>query len=61
MTARVAAGYRSATKFAEAKGFKVETYRKWERGGAIPKWDTLKQLCNALGITPNDLLWDHEK
>jgi DNA-binding XRE family transcriptional regulator len=61
MTARVAAGYRSAKKFAEAHNLNVETYRKWERGQAMPLWSTLVKVCAMMGITPNDLLLDREK
>jgi DNA-binding XRE family transcriptional regulator len=61
MTARVRAGYRSAKKFAEAHNINVETYRKWERGQAMPLWNTLVKICAMMGITPNDLLLDHDK
>jgi transcriptional regulator with XRE-family HTH domain len=60
MTARVAAGYRSAYQFAKENGYRYDTYRQWEAGNSRPEYDTLKALCKTLGITPNYLLWDDD-
>ena len=48
--------YRSAEQFAHALGLEPHTYRKYERGETEPNFETLTRICEALEITPNDLL-----
>ena len=56
--ARIAAGYRSAAKFARAIGIESAAYRMYERGDFPPRVGTLLRICRQLNLTPNDLLWD---
>lgn len=34
-----------------------QTVSKWERGTSIPDAEALVALADALGVTPNELLW----
>lgn len=53
---RLARGFARARYFAEALGISENRYTRYERGGAEPEFDLLLQICEILGITPNDLL-----
>lgn len=55
-TARRAAGFTSAQKFAGLLGKEPHTYRHYERGEAEPDFDTLTRMCELLKVSPNDLL-----
>lgn len=55
--ARVAK-YRSAEQFAHKMGLNPHAYRKYERGTAEPKLETLVRMCKDLEITPDDLFPD---
>lgn len=48
-------------ELAEKLGWAVNTYAKIERGGADVKLDKLKQLADAIGVDPTDLLNGGEK
>jgi transcriptional regulator with XRE-family HTH domain len=50
--------FRSAQRFAQTMGLNEHAYRKYERGETEPNFETLVRLCEALDITPNDLLPD---
>ncbi len=54
--ARIEAGYRTAREFAEHMAIEPPAYRKYERGDASPNLATLTRLCQALAVSPNDLL-----
>ncbi len=54
--ARINAGYRTAREFAEHMGIEPPAYRKYERGDASPNLTTLTRLCQALAVSPNELL-----
>lgn len=43
---------------AEAAGLSDRTYAEIERGAVNMRVDTLLRICDALGITPDDILTD---
>lgn len=43
---------------AEAAGLSDRAYADIERGAVTMRIDTLLRICDALGITPNDILTD---
>ena len=53
---RLAAGYSTARDFTDKYGFKYSSYLRFESGEAVPRTNTLIEIANALGTTPNDLL-----
>lgn len=55
-TARLEAGFSTATSFAEEMGVEPHTYRKYERGQSEPNFELLVRICNRLKISANDLL-----
>lgn len=55
-TARKKAGFTSAQKFANFAGLEPHTYRRYERGDAEPNFEALVRICEALGVTANDLI-----
>ena len=54
--ARLAAGFSSAQKFAEFISMEPAAYRHYERGSSSPPLDRLIEICQHLGVKPNDLL-----
>lgn len=34
------------------------TISNYEKGVAFPRWDTMKKICDILGVDPNYLFWD---
>ena len=48
--------FATATDFAMHIGLEPHTYRAYERAAAEPSFETLIAMCQALGLTPNDLL-----
>lgn len=48
--------FATATDFAVHIGLEPHTYRAYERAAAEPSFETLIAMCQALGLTPNDLL-----
>lgn len=46
---------------AEIADVSANSIAKWESGLSYPESGTLCRLCNALGCTPNDLLWGKEE
>lgn len=50
------AKFETATDFAVHIGLEPHTYRAYERAAAEPSFETLIAMCQALGLTPNDLL-----
>lgn len=54
--ARIAAGYRSAQKAANALALEPATYRTYERGSSLPNLEVLTRICELFHVTPNDLL-----
>jgi transcriptional regulator with XRE-family HTH domain len=54
--AREKAGFTSAQQFAHMLGLEPATYRKYERGGAEPNFETLTRICEQLSVTPDYLL-----
>ncbi|MFN8347472.1 MAG: helix-turn-helix transcriptional regulator [Spirosomataceae bacterium] len=45
-------------QLADILGVKFQSVEKWEKGLTMPKGKTLEHLCNALGVTINDLLYE---
>jgi len=54
--ARLEAGYKHATQFAQAMGEEEHTYRAWERGQYLPDIPKMARLCQLLGLEPNELV-----
>lgn len=52
---RLAKGFARARYFAEALGISENRYTRYERGGAEPEFDLILQICDVLGVTPNEL------
>lgn len=50
------AGYKTRSKFADAAGILLSTYRNYEYGMASMSYTTIWDVCKTLGITPNELL-----
>lgn len=44
-------------ELAELSGLEPNSISKWEYNHITPRSDTICKLCNALGCTPNDLMW----
>lgn len=55
-TAREAAGYPSAQRFAGVLGIEPHTYRKYERGKSEPNFETLMRICEMLNVEVGYLL-----
>ena len=55
-TAREAAGYVSAQRFAALLGVEPHTYRKYERGDSEPNFDVLLRICELLDVEASYLL-----
>ena len=58
---RIAAGWESARQFALHMGIEPRTYMTYERGSAKPHIDRLIVICQALQITPDDVLCGRSK
>lgn len=63
--ARNIKGYRqkqrmSQKKIAEKLEMNYQNYSQMERGLYSPSLNKLMEICNALQLTPNDLLLDHQ-
>jgi ribosome-binding protein aMBF1 (putative translation factor) len=54
--ARLDAGYKTATSFANALKVQSARYRYWERGAAMPDLGTMTRICLLLDVEPNELL-----
>ncbi len=52
---RLAKGHATAREFAKLIGISENRYSRYERGEAVPKLDLVWAICDALGITPNEL------
>ena len=53
---REGAGYGSAREFAAAASIDPKHYTRYERAEVEPTLSVLRKVCEALGVTPNDLL-----
>lgn len=51
----------SQDSLAERLNVSRQTVSSWERGKSYPDLDLLVQLCDALRVTPNELLYPPEK
>ncbi len=54
--ARIAAGYEDAADLARDLGIEEATYRKYERGGALPRVDVLECIVQTTGKSLDWLL-----
>ena len=52
---RIARGYTSARKLAEALDINQNTYTRYERGVSEPSLETIYRLCKLLNVSPNEL------
>lgn len=55
-TARKAAGFSSAQRFAGVLGMEPHTYRKYERGQSEPNFEVLMRICDLLNVDAGYLL-----
>ncbi|MFZ4808148.1 MAG: helix-turn-helix domain-containing protein [Hyphomicrobiaceae bacterium] len=55
---RVPRGYRTARSLARALGIDENRYTRYERAEVEPDLALLIRICEALSVTPNDLLGD---
>ena len=55
--ARVNAGLKQ-TDVASAMNVSRETVRNWEKGVTKPTIDKVEHLCNLLGVTYDDIIWN---
>src|SRR5690348_4960840 len=39
----------------EKAGVSINTFNRWERGLQVPQLGTLDQVCNAFGLSPDEL------
>ena len=53
---RERAGYGSAREFAAAASIDPKHYTRYERAEVEPTLRVLRKVCEALGVTSNDLL-----
>lgn len=53
---RESAGYDVKARFADDLGVPSPTYRKWERGGAEPKYADLVKIQNLTGVSLDFLI-----
>jgi transcriptional regulator with XRE-family HTH domain len=47
-------------ELAEKVGVPYQTIQRWESGGSMPRPSLLKRLCEALEVTPDELLTPEE-
>src|SRR5690242_12847673 len=48
--------FMNQSQLAEALGVRQKTVSDWERGTARPRPAHMKNLCDVLGVTPDELL-----
>jgi transcriptional regulator with XRE-family HTH domain len=53
---RVPRGFRTARSLAHALGIDENRYTRYERAEVEPSLDLIRRICEALRLTPNDLL-----
>lgn len=49
------------SELAEAVGVSKKTIGAWENGKAIPTADKIEPLCNALGVSYDNIRWNWKK
>ena len=55
-TIREAAGYETATAFADALGLSIATYSRYERGETEPGMETLQKMQQLTGVSLDFLI-----
>mgnify|MGYP000976138763 CR=1 FL=1 len=53
---RVPRGFRTARSLAQTLGIDENRYTRYERAEVEPSLDLIRKICDALRLTPNDLL-----
>lgn len=51
----------SLYRLAQEMGIETKAVYSWANGSVIPSVPTLLRLCEAIGCTPNDLIWKNEE